>query len=545
MITPAAYMALAREIESRPFSGLKVLKTAVLSTFTADLLKPYLIAEGARRGLKLDLYFAPFNQLEQQILNEQSGLYHFNPDVVILAARQEDLISQGEDPRFGLLRLKSLVAQARRQTHAGIFAFNFPGASQDFNAELVQICNTIPDIYVFDCAAILDPMGTQAYDPKLWQLAKMPFTAEAQIRIAKQLARDLRAYKVPPCKCLVLDLDNTLWEGILGENGSEGIIIHKDFQNYLLSLRQRGIMLALASKNTEAEALEVFSHHPNMVLKLNDFSARQIHWNDKAQSLRAIAKELNIGTDALAFFDDSPVEREWIKSQMPEVTVIDVPEKVGEYVHALDEFGVFDQLVISEEDRNRADLYRHEEERKILHAQTVSLEDFLQKLQITVLPEKISNQNLQRVTQLINKTNQFNLTTLRYTAAELLAFLDADHVSLALRVQDRFGDYGLVGVCLVKQKEIGAWSIDTLLLSCRVLGRKVETVFLSLIAEEVRQRHGRLLRGIFRPTAKNAPAKDFYKDHHFSQIDSQTWELDLSKNKIPIPEFITVRFKND
>ena len=436
--TPASYLNAARRIEAETLEGLKPVNVAILSTFTSDLLRPYLVAESAARGMLVTPYFAPFNQLEQQVLDGSSSLYESKPDVVIIATRIEE-IAQNLVNRFVSLsptgiddelaqieeRLRSLIEGLRRSTTATVLVFNYAGppflaagladaslelsqvsAIQRANERVAEVCRQFSDVYVFDYARIVYEFGLQGwYDPRLWYLGRIPFGAAAQLETARRLARYLRAICFPPCKCLVVDLDNTLWGGVLGETGLGGIALGEDypgnvykyFQRRLLSLQDRGVLLAAASKNNEADVLEVFQSHPDCILRKENFATTQIHWQDKAASLAAIAEELNIGTDSLAFFDDSPVERDWIRSQMPEVTVIEVPESPLGFADALEGSGAFDHLMISAEDRRRLELYQKGHESKRLQAESISLEEFLRQLDMTATVGDVSTETLPRV----------------------------------------------------------------------------------------------------------------------------------------------------
>ncbi len=585
--TPVSYISAARKIETQSFPGLDPLPVGIVSTYTIDLLKPYLIVESARHGFRASPYFSPFNQLEQQLLDPQSSLYQSSPGVIVLALRLEELSpdlvnrfmsfstdSLQTEITSVLNRVENLIKKTRALSKASLLVFNFPEALhlsagladtnlplsqrnvvRQMNDKLAGICRNRPDTFIFDFSRVITETGLRSFDSKLWYIARIPFGMGTQIELAKKLARTFKALKRPACKCLVLDLDNTLWGGILGEDGAEGIKIgedypgrvFKDFQRAILALRDRGILLALASKNNEDEVLDVFKRNKELILKLEDFSARQIHWEEKSKSLKLIAQELNIGTDALAFFDDQPLEREWIRSQMPEVTVIEVPSNSMEYAKTLDECGAFDQLFISEEDRKRASSYQIDRHRKQLEKQSESVEDFLKQLQAVIHVESVTKETLPRIAQLMGKTNQFNLTTRRYTGADLEQMMEEGALALSVRAEDRFGDYGLAGAAVAipldKSGQPGSWKIDVFLISCRVLGRQVEAAFLSALSTRVKAKGAQTLIGEFIPTAKNAPAADFYKKNGFDSKDSEAriWTRDISKKEISVPPFITVR----
>jgi FkbH-like protein len=313
--------------------------------------------------------------------------------------------------------------------------------------------------------------------------------------------------------------------------------VYKAFQRAIAGYRDRGVLLAIASKNNEADVVEVFGSHPDLVLRLDDFAARQIHWNDKASSLRAIAAELNIGLDALALFDDSPVERAWVREQLPEVTVIDVPTDPTRYTAALDDSGAFDHLVITSEDRSRARLYQDDARRRDLERTAASPEDFLRTLGMRVTIGPVDAQTRTRVVQLLGKTNQFNVTTRRHSEAELEALLgSAGAVGLWMRVADRYGDNGLVGVAIAVPAEPAApdtYRLDSFVMSCRVLGRQVEHALLDAVCRRARAAGAHTLLGEFLPTRKNAVASRFFADTGFSPVEDRAdwWTLDLRQDR--------------
>jgi FkbH-like protein len=581
--TPAAYREAARALAADRASELRPLRVAVLSTVTAAPLAPYLIVEGARRGLRVEPWFGPYNQLEPQLLDAASALYASKPDVVVVAARLEDLLPDlfgrfasfapgGIDAQLASVRERydALVAAVRRHCDATVLLGNFtepwpaplglagalhdPSPSQVVeraNALLAQLCARNPGVYVLDVARAALEMGLERWnDAKLASMARIPWSFPAQVALARCLARHLRALTRPACKCLVVDLDGTLWGGVLGEDGVAGVAldadypgrVYRDFQRALLALRARGILLAIASKNDEATVREVFDGHPDMVLRWDDFAAVEIGWTDKATSLRAIARALNIGTDALAFYDDSPLERDWVRAQLPEVTVIDVPEGPLERVRALAESDAFDQLRISDEDRVRADSYRAEAERERLRARVVSLEDFWRGLDTTVRIGPLDAEHLPRAIQLMAKTNQFNLTGRRHTAAQVQVMLDAGAVALWLRARDRYGDYGVVGVAIAVPEPDAVWRVDTFLLSCRALGRQVESALLAALGQHVARVGGRTLVGEFVATGRNHAAGAFFRDHGFAPLDTtgRLWRRQLDAAALEPPSFVAL-----
>lgn len=586
--TPSAYSRASRLIEEGNFDELTALNVAVLSTFNLDLIRPYLIVESAQRGMLINPLFAPFNQLEQQVLEPNSQLYQANPDVVVVAPRLEELapklverfVSLSQEDVIAELaavadRATGLVQGIRRYSEATILFFNFaqPGnlaagladtglkssqtsVFQQANDNLGQICQQESGTSIFDYARLVQESGQKEWqDQKLWYLGRIPLGSKAQIETGRRLSRYLRASRFPASKCLVLDLDNTLWGGVIGEDGIGGIAlgeeypgnVYKSFQRRLSSLRDQGILLAVASKNNEQDALEVFESHSDCVLKLEDFAALQIHWDDKATSLRSIAEELNIGTNSLVFFDDSPVEREWVRSQMPEVTVIEVPNDPMGYADALEQSGAFDNLSISQEDMQRPEMYRQESQRKEFRQVNVSPEEFFKQLEMTATIGQLDSVTLPRVAQLLSKTNQFNLTNRRHAEANLQAITGSGALGLWMRLSDRFGDNGLIAAAIAVPQPSDDWKIDTFLMSCRVAGRKVESAFLGVLCRMLQERGGQSVTGEYISTAKNGMVADFYESHGFQGLDDDghLWKWSFSDGDMPVPQFISVNIEGE
>lgn len=343
-------------------------------------------------------------------------------------------------------------------------------------------------------------------------------------KVAKASARRLHAWFSTPSKCLVLDMDNTLWGGVLGEAGIDGIAlgpdypgnVFVDFQKRILALRDTGILLAAASKNNAADVEDVLTNHPSCLLKREHFSAFEVHWEDKATSLRRIATSLNIGLDSLVFFDDNPAERAWVKEQLPEVTVLDVSTNILSYSSTLADCGCFDLTSLTTEDLSRSQLYAEDLQRRELQTHTGSLEDFLRGLDMTLTFGQADEQTLPRIVQLLGKTNQFNLTTRRHNAADLKAMLHAGGIILWAKLRDRFGDNGLIAVGIVLPEDAATWRLDSFLMSCRVIGRGVETALLAALVQSAKNRGAQSLIGEFIATQKNQVIADFLPNNGFT-----------------------------
>jgi FkbH-like protein len=396
----------------------------------------------------------------------------------------------------------------------------------------------------------------QATDPRLWLTARVAWSESVHRGLAREYLRYIKPYRGLSRKCIVLDLDNTLWGGVIGEDGIDGIQLGAEtpgnafvaFQRELERLWRRGILLAVCSKNNLDDALAVFDGHPSMVLKRTHIAAHRINWQPKTANIRELAAELNIGLDSLVFLDDNPVERATVRAELPEVLVPDLPSDPAFYRAALLELDVFESLGLTAEDRERGRLYAEQALRRDFEEtlRGTSIEDYLAGLGMVVEIEPATSVTIPRIAQLTNKTNQFNLTTRRYTEADIVAMRDGGSDVLGLRVTDRFGDNGLVGVAILGPLEDGVRDIDTLLLSCRVMGRGVETALLAYLADQARASGATVVRGHFIPTSKNAPARDVYSSHGFRLVsegvdEGQTWELNLANQELAAPRWLTVR----
>ena len=435
---------------------------------------------------------------------------------------------------------------------ANVLALDNPGGLGGFHRTLAgQFADEMgrtEGVHLVDLDAVQRQVGMVASDDARYRyLYRQPFSDVFLHTLGRQVSRIVMASRRAAKKCVVLDADNTLWGGIIGEDGIDGIQIgdefpgsaFRDFQKLLLSWRQQGVFLALASKNNEADVWEVFDKHSGMVLKREHLSAWQIGWLPKAEGIPAIAKSLNIGTDSLVFIDDNPMEIGYMREARPEVTSILVPSEPAEIVAAMQALTLFDQLEVTDEDRKRADMMRAERDREVLGTQ-ISHSDFLRALDLKIDLFRAKTEDLGRITQLINKTNQYNLTTIRRTLDEVRALAASDAWRLyAFRVTDKFGEYGLVGVIIAQvSDDRRCWTLDSVMMSCRVLGRGVEAALIGGLADDARAEGAVEFVGLYIPTAKNAICKSFLPDQGFTQTGEQEWHLALS-DAPAIPAHVT------
>lgn len=565
-------------LENEVASG-KPLKVAVLRSYTVEPIEPVLKLRLVLQGYAPVFWFGGYNQYAQEVLDPRSGLYAFDPDVVLLLVRLDEILPDFLDRFAGRAltewrrqltqtanELADLAARVATTCAAQVLVQNLaiPGLPQlgVFDAQhgdgqhvLVQALNQqlaaeaarTPGVYIWDYAGLVALKGhDQLFDPKAWYVSRNPFRQTAYPAIAADVMRYLQSAIGPSKKCVVLDLDNTLWGGLAGEEGIDGVALgqaypgncYRDFQKGLLKLRDRGMLLALNSKNNEEEALRIIDRHPDMVLRREHFAAVRINWQDKATNLRELARELNLGFESLVFVDDNPAECDLIRRACPECDVVLLPDKPYLLPAVPLALPGIENLRLTQEDRAKSAMYQAESGRKQHQQQSASVEEFLRSLHIEVTISPATSFTLPRIVQLTQKTNQMNMTTRRYTEPQVLSLMrQPDWEVLSVATKDRFGDQGIVGVALVRF-ESSRCVIDTFLLSCRVIGRGIEEAMVAFIAESARARGVSCLVGEFVPTAKNAPAAGFYERIGFQKTTDVRFEADLRRVLLPVPDHL-------
>jgi FkbH-like protein len=583
--TPAAYAVAARAL-SRLFAvePLRPLRVALVSSFTIDGLVPYVTVESARRGFAVETYLAPFNNVQQELLREDSGLTRFAPNAIFVSQLLEDIapalafefLTLSRDRVETMIeeiadQVVRSVEEFRRRSHSAIFVHNFAlperavlgiaecnvvesqtEAIRSLNRRLAARMAGVAGSFVFDYDRSCAEVGyRRCRDPRSWHIGRIAISPAHMPHLAADYASLLQAELSRPKKCLAVDLDNTLWGGVLGEDGAAALQIgqvfpgnaYRAFQQALLDLRRRGVILAAVSKNDHDEAMAVLRDHPDMLLRPRDFSASRINWQDKPQNIREIAAELNIGLDSIVFFDDNPAERALMREALPEVTTLEAPADPAGYTRCLLDSRCFDQLSYSEEDWHRGDMYRAQAEREQFRTSSGTLLDFYAGLEMHAAIEPVNDWTMDRVHALLHKTNQFNVTTRRHSQGALQAMrTDPNFTVLTVKLTDRFGDNGVIGAAILEVQDDRA-VIDSLLLSCRVIGRTVETAVLSRLCETARECGCRTMQGGFIPTKKNRPAADLFERHGFRRAaadedGSQIWLLDLEEQRVEWPSYI-------
>ena len=574
------YISLSKNIDDLKFD--KKLKVAILSSFTLNGLSEILHVKSSELGIRYQSYLGGYNQYNQELLDSQSEYYKFSPDVTFLILDIRNFLGENfhfpyniSDNERKLLvnekinQIENIIKCFEKNLNSKLIIsnFNIPSYSpngitetksdfgfhemiEELNRSLRNISKTHSSVYIYDFNHFVSKYGEKnIFDYRQFHVGDI----QIALNFIPSFAYDLMSYIKPITgtnkKCIVLDLDNTLWGGIIGEDGFDGIELgHSsngkafvDFQKELLSLWNHGIILAINSKNNFDDAMKVINEHPNMILRKKNFASIQINWDDKAQNLKQIAEEINIGLNSIAFFDDDKINRERIKQEFPEVLTIEVPDDPSQFSLILKNLNDFNVLQRTDEDIQRGQMYAQQRERKELEKSISNLDDFLEQLDIKV---KMKNSNeflIPRISQLTLKTNQFNLTTRRYQEEEIRNFTN-DHKFIVgcAQVLDKFGDNGITGVYIInKQDKI--WSIDTFLLSCRIMGRGVENGILSQILIDAKHNGVEEIRANFIPTQKNKPAENFLPDFGF-QKEGDNWIYKLN-NEIKLPKHLKVEIE--
>lgn len=417
------------------------------------------------------------------------------------------------------------------------------------NLRLSESLEQSAQVHLLNTQRWIESAGKRAFNPKLWYMGKIPFGNEIFLEAAKEIKAALRGVQGLSRKLIIVDLDDTLWGGIVGDLGWENLTLgghhylgeaYVDFQRALKGLTHRGILLGIVSKNEEATALEAIRRHPEMVLRSDDFAGWRINWQDKAENVVELTRSLNLGLQSVVFIDDNPVERARVREALPEVLVPEWPDDKCLFESALHSLLCFNPPAITEEDRHRTKMFRSEQQREGLKRQVASLEEWLRSLGVRVAVERLNEANLQRTAQLLNKTNQMNLTTRRMTDAELLKWaLDPAHRVWVFRVSDKFGDSGITGVASLEVQG-GMGAIVDFVLSCRVMGRNVEEAMIHSITKHAYSIGLETVSARFIPTSKNKPCLDFWRRSGFKPDESAErfwWRLDMA---YPRPDAVAI-----
>ncbi|OVE74918.1 hypothetical protein BVX95_00635 [archaeon D22] len=560
----------------------KKIKIAILSSYTSNNIEKYLLQNLQLKNIDSEIKFGGYNQYNQELMDPNSWLNNWKPDIVIILLSATTFFKDlefkyqiekhdclQEECYDKLQQLFAAIKSSNLESKLLLSNLDLPSysplgisdnSSKNSYLKLLKKCNEIIEshsnkessITLFDFDKIASEIGkSNLTDNKLFYLGKIFLSNESASLISIQISTYINSIYGNNKKCLVVDLDNTLWGGIIGEDGVNGIKIgntnigdiYSDIQKIILNLKKNGILLAIASKNNQNDVQEVFDKNENMILKEDDFIVKKINWEPKSKNIMGIAQELNIGLNSLVFLDDNPTERLEVKTNVPDVTVIDFPNDIANLPQLLKSISDFETLSITEEDKKRHKLYVENQKRESLKSNT-SLKQYLQMLDISISVTKNDIESVDRITQLLNKTNQFNLRTKRYNQSEVLGMIESDDfIVSSLKVKDKYGDLGLTGVIILKRTGHESFFIDSFLLSCRILSRDIETQFLKesinfISEEEV------TLRAEYIKTKKNGLTENLYDKLGFDIIKNDThakkYAVDLKKYKINDIKWIKV-----
>jgi FkbH-like protein len=576
------FIAKARSIDGRSFQ--KKIKVAILSSFTINGLEEALRVKCAESDITCATYLCGYGQYNQDILDQSSKLYEFSPDITFMIIDTRSVLSTlfytpytipANDRRTYIDKrvadFVNLVKTFKNRTGSKLVLTNcsIPTYSPygicevrteyglkemvyDFNARLSDAFRSDPQVFLFDFNSFVAKYGEiNVLDYRQFLVGDIKVSLSYIPHLAEELMGYVKANLGVNRKCIVLDLDNTLWGGIIGEDGFDRIdlslkppgMAFMEFQRVLLALYQRGVILAINSRNNEDEALRAIRDHPFMVLREEHFATMKINWSDKISNMKEIAQELNIGLDSIVYFDDDPINRELMSKAIPQIKTIDLPDDPSLYASTLMQINDFNTLVMTTEDRRRGEMYREEHKRTELKRSSSNLEDFLKQLEIRVTMKKANNFTIPRIAQLTLKTNQFNLTTRRYQEEDVET-LARNHTKLigCAQTQDKFGDNGITGVYIVNKNHLDKeWFIDTFLLSCRVMGRGIEDAMMGYILSKAKEEGVIKVKAEFIPTKKNKPCEQLLPNFGFKK-EGEQWVYTYN---VPIKQTNHVELNED
>ena len=563
----------------KSFDDAPCTRVALLGDSATQFLATGIKGCAASRGIAMELFEADYNQVERQLLDPSSELYQFAPQYVVIFqsthkfAERHALLAPEQRAALADERLDFLasVCQSQQLAAAKIIYFNYPededtvyGSYQNkvssslifqlryLNYKLMTLSQQYPNLFICDLASLQARVGRDfAYTPNVYvssdMLLSLKFVPLVAARVVDIIGATLGRFK----KCVILDLDNTLWGGVIGDDGIEGIQLghgmgigkaFSEFQMWIKKLRQRGIIVCVSSKNDEATAREPFVSHPDMILRLDDIAVFQANWETKVDNIRTIQQILNIGFDSMVFIDDNPFERHIVKEHIPEITVPDLPEDPADYLEYLYTLNLFETASDSSADKDRTRQYQIEAQRVTFKKSFANEDDFLQSLQMVSRVEGFTPFNTPRVSQLSQRSNQFNLRTVRYTESDITSLAtDPEVIDLSFTLVDKFGDNGLIAVVVMRPLDTDTLFVDTWLMSCRVLKRGMERFTLNVMVDVARGKGYKRIVGEYIPTAKNKMVSDHYSSLGFKAIegcDSKQYELDIQHYQ-PLKNFIT------
>ena len=547
------------------FSVLKKIKIAVLGDSATQFLTQALRGLGYDYDYNLEIWEADFDQIERQVFDLSSELYEFKPEIVIVFQSSHKLLGKYNKikPEQHVLfatnelgTIENTYFNLTNNLNAKVIYYNYTEIDDSvfgnyatktessflfqlrkLNYELMVLATKNPNLYLCDISSIQNQVGkADFFQTSVYINTEMVLSIDVLPKVATKTIDIINTFNGKFKKCVILDLDNTTWGGIIGDDGIENIQIgslgigkaFSEFQYWIKKLKNRGIIVAVCSKNTESVAKEPFEKHPDMVLRLDDISVFVANWENKVDNIRQIQSILNIGFDSIVFLDDNPFERNIVRENIPEICVPELPEDPADYLEYLYTLNLFETVSFSNEDTERTKLYQIEALRATIQQKFTNENDFLESLNMLSLIESFNKFNIPRVSQLSQRSNQFNLRTVRYVEADIerLVLLD-DYFTFAFTLEDKFGDNGLICVVILKQEDSETVFIETWFMSCRVLKRTMENFVLNTLVDFCKENEFKILKGEYISTAKNEMVKDHYLNLGFNEIDA-FWVLNIS-----------------
>ena len=541
----------------RDLTSLSPIRLAIVGDSATQLLCTALRGVGVERGYNIDMFEAEYNQVERQFMDPTSDLYQFDAGFIVVFQSTHKLgehhssLSQEKQMMLADKRLQFVTDICNNPALAGkkIIYFNYPEIEdtvfgsyankvessftfqvRKLNFELMKLSQQFPNLFICDIAGLQNKLGRdQMFAANVYTSTEMVLSIDALPYVASRVMDIVSAIKGQFKKCLILDLDNTVWGGVIGDDGLEGIQLghglgigkaFTEFQMWVKKLKQRGIIICVASKNNGDTAKEPFEKHPDMVLKLDDIAVFQANWETKVDNIRTIQQILNIGFDSMVFLDDNPFERNMVRENIPAITVPELPEDPAEYLEYLYSLNLFETASYSNLDKDRTKQYQVEAQRVSLSKSFTNEADFLKSLNMVSVVSGFTKFNTPRVAQLSQRSNQFNLRTIRYTDADIGAFAkDPNVIDLSFTLEDKFGDNGLIAVVIMKPLDKETLFVDTWFMSCRVLKRGMENFTLNTMVEKAKAAGYKRIIGEYLPTPKNKMVKDHYNDLGFIKIE--------------------------
>lgn len=553
----------------KDLSKLPIIRLSLLGDTATQILATAIRGTGALRGYNIDLFEAEYNQVERQFMDPTSDLYQFDADFIVVFQSTHKLgehhsaLSAEQQANLAEERLQFIASICSNPTLASkkIIYFNYPEIEdtvfgsyankvdssftyqvRKLNYELMCLSQQFPNLFICDIAGLQNKLGRdQMFAANVYTSTEMILSIDALPYVASRVMDIVCAIKGQFKKCLILDLDNTVWGGVIGDDGLEGIQLghglgigkaFTEFQMWVKKLKQRGIIICVASKNNEETAKEPFEKHPDMVLKLDDIAVFQANWETKVDNIRTIQQILNIGFDSMVFLDDNPFERNMVRENIPGITVPELPEDPAEYLEYLYSLNLFETASYSNMDKDRTKQYQVEAQRVSLSKTFTSEADFLKSLNMVSVVSGFTKFNTPRVAQLSQRSNQFNLRTVRYTDADIEALAnDKDVIDLSFTLEDKFGDNGLIAVVIMKPMDKETLFVDTWFMSCRVLKRGMESFTLNTMVEKAMAAGYKRIVGEYLPTPKNKMVEGHYPGLGFTKIEgaeTALYELDVN-----------------